>query len=416
MRSFKSTYIFLILVVAVAAFAVYDYQQQKQNELSAQNNKKLFPQIELKNVHRLQLNGPQKFVIEKKDGRWNLLAPVEDLADQEAVNSYLSRIFEQEVVRLPSEELKDMDQYGFQTPFASIEFMTSEASHVITVGTQRSFNDGYYLRRDAEKDLYVGSSGWTELVLKLPDELRNKFLFLNSNELSNIKVQSEKGLLELTNQKDLWFIEGQPEFPLSQEEVEDYLLQIKTLRAESITQQNPPNRKADLIIKAQRKDESQWAIQIWKTSDTEALAKVESWPSTYKLSRSKVSFLDRADYELKDKQAPFKFRRDDVASFKYNNAAVETDNVRTNSLIGAVKNLRVQTYRPKSKKDFKHKLELFDKTGGTLFKMEWSEPFEIQGSQVVIAKTALHESAFTVAAQLVNELALASKSKEVENQ
>lgn len=420
MKNFKTTLIFLLVVGVVVAFAIYDYKQQNAKEQADQRENRLYSDFTVADVTEFQLQGPQSFALQKKDKRWFFTQPFSDLADQTLFESYLSQIIHSDVIRIPAVELKKNRSYGLDKPSATISLKTADGrSHEIKVSSERTFDEGYYLQRDSDTDLYVGSNDWTSLINKLPNQLRNKELYLNSPEVVELTV-TLKGQKSFTllKSKDEWQLKEDSEFPASGDEIEAYISQLTSLRADDIVNESAPKRANDIQVRLVDKDGKTWELRVWNRQEGQGdLVVLEGQPQVYLIEDAQGSFIDRQLHELRDKKQPFQFEKSATkASITLSGeAAVEvTDAEKLQKLLNKVQNLRVRSYKPTAKGLFSSSLEFFDDKKQTLFKMEWSKKSENAGVPVYLVKTNRSPVAFELPETAVDELLDLVKPKEKE--
>lgn len=414
MKPFKSTAVFLLLVALLIGYAVYDFQMQNKKEQQAIDAKKIYPELSFESLQTFKMDGPQKLNLEKIQGRWHITEPLSDLANQQQVQIFLEQIIEQEVLRIPEEEASNKDQYGFEPGLA--RFVLSDESQVyeFAIGSVRTFDDGYYIKKIGVQDLFVGSSGWTNIYNQLAESLRNKHLYLNSSDIRELSIKSKKGDFKLVNERGLWLVDKDLQYPLAQESIEDYLTQITTLQADEVKDTTAPNSQPELTLQAVDKDKKPWLARIWKPKDKSAVVQIDSKNTIYYVDVAKVSFLDRSLNELKDKTVPFQFVQNEVASVILNSKNYIDEVVEVNRLVEKIANFKVSTYGVDLSKKLTHSLELLDKQKKSLFKMSWSDEFERGGSKVYLVSTNRHLDKFTVASSLINDLSLMKDIKETD--
>lgn len=405
MKNFKTTLGFLLVVGVVVAFAIYDYKQQDARTQDAAKAKQLYPNLKVSQIDSFEISGPQSFALQKKNERWFFTQPFSDLADQALFASYLSQVVHSEVVKIPATELKPDRTYGLEKPAAIIRLTTQSGEKLqVKVSSERTFDEGYFLKKDGATDLYVGSNDWTGLINKLPSQLRNKELYLNSPDVIQLTVNAKnQKAFTLVKSKEEWQLKTDSEFPVSKEDLQSYLSQLTTLRADDVLDEKAPSKSPDLKIQLMDIDSKTWGLSFWKgVEGTGDLVMVDGQSTTYLLDQAKGSFLDRQLHELKDKSHPFLFGDKGVTSVSVappqKERQIVSDAEMIQKLSAKVKQLRVKTYKPESTRPFVGFLEFLGDKDSSIFKMEWSEKIERGGVEIHLVRTSRSESPFEVAA------------------
>ncbi len=299
MKSFKSTYLFLSLVLVLGAYAYHDYQSNQKNIEQKQISKQLFVKFKLEDVKSFKIEGPQNFAIEKSDGHWHLTEPIKDLADENEVKSFLRQIITHKVARISADEFDSLEDYGFAKPLAKLSIEAND-HYELLIGSKRSFDQGYYLKKSNSEDLFVGTSSLTALINKLYSDFRSLHAYNLSSDVTAFEVKGPNQL-SFKMVDDIWELEGDKEFPLSQQSVSDYLSQILNLEGTTVVDAKAPSRKPDYFIKVMHDSGDIWQARVWANSDDGADLIVNDENKVYKISKEAYSFLDRKKNELKAK-------------------------------------------------------------------------------------------------------------------
>lgn len=297
-NSFKGTYLFLTLVLLLGGFAVYDFQSNEKSIEQKQVEKQLFTKFKLNEINAFKIKGPQNFHLKKIENQWHLVAPIADLADEQEVRSLLREFIVHKVARVPREEVESFDDYGFAEPLAKIEIDTNEKITLL-VGSKRSFDHGYYLKKSNSEDLFIGSSELTPLINQLYTELRNLRAYTNSNKVKEFHVMGPESL-NLVLEEGVWKLDDDKSYTLSQQTVRDYLSQILNLEASSVSDDGAPLRSPDFKITVKGMDDKKWQARIWSKGDEGADLIVNNENKVYKITKEAYSFLDRKKSELKE--------------------------------------------------------------------------------------------------------------------
>lgn len=274
MKSFRGTFIFTLIVLAVGFFSLQEFKKSKTEQEEKITQDHLFRDLKVEDVTYWE--HLSKYALKRSESGWKLSSPVEDDADDEAVNSHFRSVFTQTVESLDINGAnisvdESNKRYGFDSPLATFKFNTVNGEeHQVVVGSVLTYDKGYYIKKNSveknnvEKNnsavIWVGTSGWEPLVGKSYNDLRLKTIKFGEDDISRlqIKYKVEKNYADLIFKKNgaKWEYSSNKKMLIDSNAVEDFLRKIKNLRAETIVED-----RADVAaIKRQNLDKANLTI------------------------------------------------------------------------------------------------------------------------------------------------------------
>ncbi|MCB0411044.1 MAG: DUF4340 domain-containing protein [Bdellovibrionales bacterium] len=240
MKSFRTTLIFAVLVLAIGGYSFWEYQKGEK-EKSAEEHKGLvvdLPQGKLTSVFLKNAKGTLK--LEKIDGVWKQIEPLQDYADEEEVQAWFSQIFAEKAQSLKDqvEGVPDWGKFHIESDSPHMEFVAEDQKVSLDFSTYNAFDGSFFIRRDEE--LLVGGANWAGLIEKDPGTFRSKNVFEGLGNLRKIELKDEKArsfLLEKTDQG--WKLAQPSVEDVDAEYVHSYLAQIESLKASEVLKELP---------------------------------------------------------------------------------------------------------------------------------------------------------------------------------
>ena len=349
MKSFRWTLVFGVLVAALVAFTVFDYkrstkqEEQKQKDLSVLRYKG----DELAKLEIITRMGAT--VLEKKDGKWRVTAPLQDVADEQGVGSFLSAIESEKITDTVAEGAGvDLATYGLKDPVTRLK-VTSQAGKTqeIKIGSVKAYDQNLYAQIDDEPKVLLVGSSWDTHLVKRGKDFRDKHVYRTEGtaaakppDIKRVVIrQSAPGFpaeLELVKTGEAWRVTkggGKPndDYPVLAENVTSLLEQIKALRAVDF-QETPKTDKAAfqkaglgkpavevLLFEGPDKKEPFHKLTIAppaKPEDANLNAVSSDLDTIVVVFKAAIDqFRKRAD-DFYDKKKPFQFTVADVAKVK----------------------------------------------------------------------------------------------------
>ncbi len=366
MKNFAGTYI-LALVVGLTAGYVYFFQYKKHQEQVEQKEKNaiVFKAEKEKLTHLELVRSTGPLVLEKKDGAWRLTAPVQDLADDAAVSSFIDSLLQERSQEVVAEgDGVVWPTFGLDQPSTRLVAKTSDGvSYEIKIGSVKSYDDQLYARVNDEKKVLLVTSSWDAHLTKLPKDLRDKRLLRSDKgDYAGIRITRREGAPGVVLDKidGKWVLKqgGDPTIPLSKAAVDSYLEKVRALQADDFVNEDKsgadakkfgvgPNSSVLKIELVSAPDAGEKAadnkaktagvaptgsfvlevsavkpsqIDKDKKADDETyrFAVSSDSPAIFRIQKMGQNDLNQAANDFYDKRFPFKVVAPDVAEFRIN--------------------------------------------------------------------------------------------------
>lgn len=419
MKSFRWTFVFMIAVGALIAFTYWDYQRsekESEREEEARTVVRL-PTEELTKVEILKRGSDLAF--EKKDGKWHLIEPIKDLADEQAVMTLFLSFKNEKTIETVAEgvDASALKTYGLDEPVTRLKLTAGDKNQEIKIGSVKAYDSNLYAQIGDEPKVYLISSSWDIHLAKLPKDLRDKHLIRKELKMDDVKkiamrFGSEADEFELVKDGENWKVaKGSPEFPVLTEKVNFYIDAIKGVRAQDFVEGSKTGT-ADLAKYGLQRPAFElrlYTTDLKKPYFTARFAKpdekVETGPATLKVmssdynevlvvTKSMLDSVQKPPENFYDKKKPFQFTEADVArvevdSPKLKGAFIKKDNkwvsadpdlqkeVDSAKLDQALMKIRsfeaVRVLEPKDKRSAKNEsvIKLLKSSGDLLFELGW---------------------------------------------
>ena len=320
MSKFRGTFIFLALVVVVAGLALHEYKKS-EDENGTPDQERLYKDLNIDGVATFSFNSPeQSFNLKLEKDEWRLTAPVEDVADEDTVRSALRDLFNQNVETVESNGAVDWSKYGLDTPAAEFHFeLASGGSHKVVVGKIRTYDQGFYLRRDDGSQLLVAGKDWENNQKNTYRAFITKRLRLPKADLLSARFVSHKKGKSWDNEFLLkngnWVYAKDETLRLEQSAVLSATTGFKFLKAADILSdtKTPADlsksglNHPDLTVTLTYADKSTAQMDLKYPDQGDAAFVASTNQAIYKVGRSQVDKFFKSLDELRDKEFPFRF-------------------------------------------------------------------------------------------------------------
>lgn len=206
----NKTIIFAILTaLLITGIYIFDYQheQKKKSQASAPVLSEPIEQISY-----IQLIKPEgKIGLQRSESGWTLLEPIQDRADNGAVEEFLQLLAEERrisVVKKSEAELtvEELSEFGLDRPVLEIHLKNNLGrTQKISVGANRNFEGNSYLRLGSSYDVLLASAAWHNFAQNELIYYREKRLYRGSlAHVNRLKVRSLRDEFEIYFREGKW--------------------------------------------------------------------------------------------------------------------------------------------------------------------------------------------------------------------
>ena len=290
MKSSSYRRLFLLCIAGLlSAFAVFEYRRSQEKKELEKQTALIFKNGMPKDITKLSLTKQDgsSLILEKKEQRWKLIQPVNDLADSSAVEGLLEDLFEESAEALLEDNVKWSD-YDLDPPFASFSLHSTDRQWAVGVSGEPSFDGKFYIKKDQK--LFIGSSRWSRLSRTWTDAYRSKALYSQKGSFSKLSYKKSNENYEWTRKEGKW--QWSLEEPLSQKAVEDLIDLLKgNMISYFSSEKKRPLLKPDLEIKIFKDaSEDPWVLKLKKINEKKAQAVVSDRDFIYELYQAEPLF------------------------------------------------------------------------------------------------------------------------------
>ncbi len=234
----KGRSILVIALLVFGSYAIYDFMHQKTvSEQDAQESRLLT--VEFDQVDKVELENPNgKIVLKRSIDGWSMEEPLQDLADNMAVEDYIKSLATERIMEVAKEgsqdgESIDWNTYGLETPHGKVTLTSTDGkSNTFEISDKRNFEDNIFARRDQENRVLVLNSIWEKKINKTVLDFRDRrFLRHKIASVDEFKVKSQQALVHLKMVDGKWTALSPAKIELDQNKVRELLQVIVDARA-----------------------------------------------------------------------------------------------------------------------------------------------------------------------------------------
>jgi hypothetical protein len=256
LKKTKTTILFVFAALLLSS-AIFFYELVvKKRQLEAENQQKQLIEFDTNEINyivierlaRLEKNPTdsvetERIVLQKNQSGWNLIEPIQDLADQNIIDSILDGIKSQSAKKLNIEST-DLSDYKMGTPSSIWIIKTATGKSAKVIVSQENNFEGYpFIMMANSTNINLGGSFWKSMVNQSMTYFRNKKLLRLPIEMINrVQVQSLSNKVDLVNRDAQWSVAGNSEMALDQTKVKDFLLRLNALEVSEYLSDGEPSQ------------------------------------------------------------------------------------------------------------------------------------------------------------------------------
>ncbi|HXH84162.1 MAG TPA: DUF4340 domain-containing protein [Candidatus Tectomicrobia bacterium] len=174
--------------------------------------------------------------VERADERWRIVQPVALPADRETVSDLFSKLTTQRIKEFVAEGAASRAAYGLDRPVRLTIHSGADkdrSSRTLLFGRVDQARQGVYAMRPGEDSVLLLPEEVWKAVPKNVAVLRDKVVFdVRRDKVARLEIESPKGTVAATRDKEGWKIVAPEALPADQVEVGAVLTALDTLRAQ----------------------------------------------------------------------------------------------------------------------------------------------------------------------------------------
>ena len=439
MKKFSGLKLLFVVVILLGGYTYFtEFYKKEKDEKQKTEESKIFLSVVKDQVNQITVTEKKSStVIERSADGWQIVNPIKDIADDDAVETFLTALMDEKSRDLAKEgEGIDDKTYGFGESSAFISLKsTAGALEEVEVSQQKNFEGNIFLRRKNEKKVYVVGASWLEHIRKKSADFRDKrFLRARIAEARKIEIQNQNGVTKLELKDGKWQSSEIAVDLLDQNRIREVLSTISDMKAQEILSTEVKDKtkhgfqsaavKIKLDIKVKSEDKV-WIGELSLHSDKKSVIATNSFPGyVVKFDKTQFEQLNEVSLlSLRDHRKPFNFDKSLVKKMtittpikKFNLTAsgsgwslnpddtnVEVQQTQVKDLVDRLRTFEATHFLPKSDwKNFKNENQIhFEGQDGKLvFDFLWGQLYKKKINNIEknirYAKTSLSDEVFIV--------------------
>jgi hypothetical protein len=226
------------IVLAALSGALYWSNHRKPAESSANSTIESSPKIltlespAITGISLRKKSGDTLVLAKNDAGQWQITAPKELPADQDAVSSIVSTLSSLNSERVVDDQGANLDQYGLAQPSLLVEITKKDKkTQQLLIGDDTPTGNGVYAGLAGDPRVFTMSSYNRTSLDKSANDLRDKRLLpFDSDKVSSIELTAKKQTVAFGRSKDQWQIVKPKPFRADHSQVEDLLRTLRDAR------------------------------------------------------------------------------------------------------------------------------------------------------------------------------------------
>ncbi len=230
----RTTAILFAIAAALAAF-VYFYEikgEQARVEAKAAE-KRLFPDVEQTEITSISLrvSDAPEIRLERREGHWRIVAPVDFAADTfaaDGIASAITQLMRESVIDDP----QPLDAYGFRTDGAEVRFKVGDRERTLRIGSETPVGSNSYALVDGDDRVYTVASYQFSPFKKEAAEFRDKrILEFDPAAVRRATIRWPEAEVVVERSGEGWQMVAPVQAPADAEAVDGLLMNVSLLRA-----------------------------------------------------------------------------------------------------------------------------------------------------------------------------------------
>ncbi len=399
----RNTIILALIAIALAAYVYFveikgGEEKKKEKEIA----EKLF-NIKKDSVdHIIIRKGSTTFEFVKKDGNWQMLQPVNTLADESPMNSVLYSLSNTKKIRSFKASSKDLATYGLGEGSLKVQFSGKGIPEQwLKIGDRTPVGANVFVTKDDSTILIVASSIKSTMDKSLFDWRDKKAIHFKKDQIKEFTLKNPHGKFHFVKENGKWKITEPVETPGDNGSINGILNKLEYGRINAVAAETPKNlAHYGLKVPAFRielfsgMEKARLGVSFSRVKNNKAYGKDDARPHIFEVDSFFVKPFNKKLYDLRDKYIA-KFNRNKAQRIKLlfnselmifekdssNNWVLSTGekakNYKISNLISNLNNLKVKKFvddHPKNLKKYglthpRGVVEVYDANGEKILEL-----------------------------------------------
>jgi Domain of unknown function (DUF4340) len=259
----------------------------------------------------IKKKGGEELVLAKgNSGKWQITAPKQFAADQEAVSSLLSSVSSLNSDRLVEDKATDLGQYGLTQPSLEVDVTTKDAKpQKLLLGDDTPAGNAAFAKLEGDPRVFTIASYSKSGIDKTVNDLRDKrLLTVDFDKLSQVELVTKKQDIEFGRNKQEWQIVKPKPSRADNFQVEEIVRRLRDAKMDAAATDADAKKAATAfasgtqVATAKVTDAaSTQELQIRKTKN-DYYAKSSAVPGVYKVGNDVGQGLDKNVDDFRNKK------------------------------------------------------------------------------------------------------------------
>ena len=310
-----------VLFVGLGAFVYfYEIEGGKRREEAAEEAKKLF-QFEKEEVNSISLTRSDgSIVLNKENGDWKLVAPIEAKADEAAVDGLASELSSTQLERSLESSPVDWKDYGLDNPNLKITVGLKDGRRLNLELGDKDFNQASVFGRipHLAKVLVLPTLLYTAVDKELLDFRDKSVLDFDREQVREVRIRARRKTYRLQKEGEDWSIREPIQARADRSEIRSLLSDLEFARVEEFVERgagrletyglNAPSSRVDLFLGDNRAKKT---LLVGKQVGAQFYAKDDSGEDVFRIKEDLVDKFKLDLSKLRDRKMA-RFERDEV--------------------------------------------------------------------------------------------------------
>lgn len=453
--SFKKT-ILLGSATAVLGLGLYyfEFVRNEKNKIDTVFNQNVL-HFQPDDINFVQIQNKDKVItLQKTDKAWQIIEPIQDLADGNTMQALLKSAAEQTLQSIESQAPQNLAEFGLVNPAAVLLFKNNQGESVkIQIGTQKNFEGLSFAKINDDVQIKILQPFWEQQAQHNLTHFREKRLYRDELAmLETVKVKSLNDSFILIKQDQKWVSKDFSDLDLDQNLVRQTIKDLAETTIQDYLFEGDPSeqdKKKKGLLPSPVQVEFQSATGHWSASlnlnnDDKAFYALTSRPTflvSLDMSRWE-KFANLTLDSLRDRKSMMTFSKTEVQKIfaktegqEYNfsnenktwilNSKLPEKSeflpIQAEKILNEIHDLEVSEFiNPEVSKQFVgHNMVILSSTNDQLvFQLNWGPLVKIKmnGSEkeVYLARTQLSKKIFAIDKQKIDDLKFDRIFKKIE--
>lgn len=301
----------LILAAIFAGLLAYVFLVEEPRRVE-ESKKKTLLTVQSDDVTGVTLKfADREIVLQKVDGSWRMVAPVEAPADSVAVTNLVNAAVQAEVTKDLGDAGGKLAQYGLDAPLVTVTLKAGDKTlPAVLVGKTTPIGAGAYAKLAYMPNVVLTSGALRAGMDKQVKDLRDKtILTFGDPELRQVELQGEGKDIVLTQEDGNWRIEKPRAMAADAATVRSFLSSLRSLRAVDFPADQPTDLAAFGLDKPRLRitlrigeEGAEKTLLVGSTNDKkEMYVQRAGQPAVYAVSDWGYRDLDKSADDFRDK-------------------------------------------------------------------------------------------------------------------